>query len=280
MKRLKDLPGGWLLLIALLAYGVVTFLLGWALVPRTNTESWLRELPHLAAILLVVLAGSRNRISLPAATVLILLGLVVPVLRVKADNTSLATYLPYPVLDAALVAGCIGGGQLVARAIHSRNLLVPIGVVAGLIDPFGVYLGFTGQTIHYRPEAVAAASTSIPTVASMQVPFISVGPGDILFITIFLVCLYKFGLNVRGAVIWLFVAIGSVFGLLLLTPLGKYAFPGLPFIVAASLLPSAKAFSFSKEEKHAMLVGGFILLPLLIALVLFSRQIGSLLHWR
>lgn len=280
MTRVKDLPYGWRLALALAAYcGVITAVGTW-LLPETALESWLRELLHLAAIMLVILVGTQKALSLPAGVALTLVGLVATGMRTAAPRPLLEV-IPFSFFDTALVTGCIGGGQLVSRLIRAPNVLVPVGVMAGLVDPLGVYLGFSGQAIHFRPEALTAVSSAIPTTALPEVPFITLGPGDILFAALFLVCLRKFRLNVKAAALWLFVGIAVVFALLLLTPIGeRAAIPGLPVITGACLLPSLGAFRFSREEKRSLLVAAIVLLPVVAVLILLSRHISLLLGWR
>jgi hypothetical protein len=250
------------------------------LVPQTPLESWLRELLHLGAIVLAVVIGTQKALPVASTAGLLLVGVVGIGFRATGP-LPLVEAVPFPIYDAALVAGCIGGGQIISRLIRSPNLLVPAGVVAAFVDPLGVYVGFTGQAILFTPESVAVVSSAIPTTGSATVPFISLGPGDIFFIAFFLASLYRFGLNAKAAAWGTFFIVAGLFALLLLTSIGdRITIPGLPFIACTCLLPSARAFSFSKDEKRSLLIGLAVIIPFVALLIILSRQVPLSFHRR
>jgi len=268
-----------LLPLVLCGYAVAIWALS-AWLPRNAGESWLRELFHVAAILTVLVLGTRRVLSVPGAIVCLVVGVALLRLRVL-DSPGIRGTIGFSISDAGLMVACIGAGQIVSRMIKAPNVLVPVGVAAALVDTVGVYVGFVAKAVRYNQEAVVAVSSSLPTASAANVPLASLGPGDILFMALFLTCLAKFRLDVKAVAAWLFIAVAGVFALLMLTEVGdKMVIPGLPVIVAASILPSARSFSFSKEEKRSLLIAAAIMIPMLAIVTLLGRLAAAWLGWR
>jgi len=176
--------------------------------------------------------------------------------------------VPTPTLQAlrnlCLTVFGAGLGIAGARAVRDRNLLVPAGVFAAVIDIAVVYFGPTGRAVSKAPEVVAQFSLhqslpgtaapppgAPPGAASLPPEVLYVGFLDVLLAAFMLAALARFGLRVRPAfwqmVLWLsLVGLASVF-------LGL-PIPGWPFIVLAALLPNRDQFHFSRQEKMAMAV--------------------------
>jgi|GEM_PF-1364593 len=162
-------------------------------------------------------------------------------------------------------------GQLLARIVRERGMLVPVSIISGLIDFWGVYWGPVGAWSEQAPAmvgmataATASAATPEHVLADMprQLQIISnisppqnIGIGDFVFLAFFLACAYRLGFSARRTM-W-----GIIFGLLAATLLmamdGSTFFghtitidylPGLVFICAGAMLANLRVWRLSRPE--------------------------------
>ena len=170
--------------------------------------------------------------------------------------------------DCALILSAIALGRLVSRAVRYPNLLVPIGAVAAFVDIWGVNLGGpVAQVVQKAPETAARFVTHVPSFGAPHFVAI-VGVGDFVFLAVFFACLRRFQLNVTGAAT--LAAVFAVVGLVVAVRL--IPLPGLPFIAAGVLLPNARRFHFTREEKFALVYGAIFLVALLAAGTVLMRR--------
>jgi len=147
-------------------------------------------------------------------------------------------------------------GALVSRLIKERNLVVPVAVVAGAVDTYGVYWGFVAMVAERAPKIVQQLSAAVPgaAVPGMLVPLLSaIGIGDFLFMGLFVGAVHRLGMNMR-ATLW------ALFAILVIVPvvfaiIGVPApvLPGLVFVGIAVLAANWRHFHFSRAEKFALL---------------------------
>ena len=162
-------------------------------------------------------------------------------------------------------------GQLLSRIIREASLLVPVTLVSGLIDFWGVYWGPVGTWSEQAPSAVnmataATAAVTVPEVARTQMPeqlqiFGSIAPpdsigiGDFVFIAFFLSCAYRLGFSSRRTMWGIFL--GLLAASLVMALDGSTLFgreividylPGLVFICGGALLANLSAWRLSRQE--------------------------------
>lgn len=252
----------------------------------------LSTLGYLAIILLMIRAlaqpmlSVRQEIFLGIASLLIFLGINPLVWQAigafwQGKNlwevfASLTASAPNLLLDHALplflILTGVFAGRLLARLIGEKALLVPVGIIAALIDFWGVYWGFVGQwtkvlpnvvsglgsatTVAARiPEATAQHLHGVVAVLSKITPPGTIGIGDFVFLTFFLACAIRLGFSVKRTMIGLFT------GLLLAAAImafdGTTLFghemtitylPGLVFICAGVLLANIRSWKLSRQE--------------------------------
>jgi hypothetical protein len=160
------------------------------------------------------------------------------------------------VSGVSFLLACVGAGRLLALIVRERNLLLPVALVAGLADVFTVFAGPTGKALQHAPKLVERLSVAIPKIGSALGPagakgaaaIATAGLGDFIFLTFFLVGVYRFGLRARLTfwVVFALVALGM--GTVILVP-GVAALPLLPFAVVGFLLANLGAFRLSRAEK-------------------------------
>ncbi|MBI3922035.1 MAG: hypothetical protein HY318_11510 [Armatimonadetes bacterium] len=170
------------------------------------------------------------------------------------------------VSETFLMLAAVAFGKLVARMIRHTNLVLPVAVVAGLVDIWGVNLGGpVSQIATHAPKLLNKLTATIPqfsTATGAPKILTVIGVGDFAFLALFFACLHKFGMNTRGSARLAVVAM--CLGMLVVTLVpGFPALPGLPFMALGIILPNWKYFTFTREEKFAMLYAGFAVVVLL-----------------
>jgi len=160
--------------------------------------------------------------------------------------------------DLALFFAAVLAGLLAARAVREPNMLVPIAVVAAMVDIWGVYWGFVAHIMEKAPQVAESFSAQLPISGKEMaaLPLVSsVGAGDMLFAALFFGCVWKFGLPVRrtAAAMWTAVLLGPVVVMVAAQATGRElrVLPGLPFLAAAVLAANWKQFDLSRSEKRA-----------------------------
>ncbi len=159
-------------------------------------------------------------------------------------------------------------GQIIARLIRERALLVPVGIIAGLVDFWGVFWGPVGNWSASSPVAVtkmaSAASAAVMVPNNVVVPHqlemlvriappSSIGIGDFVFLAMFLTCAYRLDFSPKRTM-W-----GIFCGMLLcsvvmalngmrLFPIDLNYLPGLVFIAGGVLLANIRSWQLSRQE--------------------------------
>lgn len=169
------------------------------------------------------------------------------------------------VSELGLIFAAMGLGTLVAQVIRYPNILLPVALVAAVVDIWTVKMGGpVSQALEKAPAIAQRATVKIPKMGAARKqlpgkappPSALMGGGDFLFLSLLFACLAKFQMNLRGAFWW---SVGlSLVGFLLL-PVVKTPLPGLPFIALGVIIPNWRYFQFTREEKFAMLYAGLLL---------------------
>jgi len=162
-------------------------------------------------------------------------------------------------------------GQLLSRIIREASLLVPVALVAGLIDFWGVYWGPVSEWSEQTPQMVnmataATAMARMPEAVQAQLPqqwqiFGSIAPpesigiGDFVFIAFFLACAYRLGFSARrtmGGIVFGLLACSLVMTMDSMTLFGREIaidyLPGLVFICGGALLANLTHWRLSRQE--------------------------------
>ncbi len=177
--------------------------------------------------------------------------------------------------DLALFCGATLAGTLLARLIRHANMIGPIGAAIALIDIWGVLFGgivsqmLTNKATQPLANKAMTAGPSLGGASRAKTGFSialpSIGVGDFLFIALLLSVLVNLSMNWRTSarLMWVLVC----FALLSIQFLPFFpALPGLLFIGAAAVLPNWKFFTFTREERFALLYAGIFVLLLTVGL--------------
>lgn len=156
------------------------------------------------------------------------------------------------VSQAGLMTWCTGLGAALACLLKDRNLLIPVSIFLAGFDIFLVLtpIGITQQlmqkapdllpTIGYQLPKVTSAAPTTGTVGTMAY----VGPADFLFMGMFFVALFRFGLRARSTAMWLVAALAAYI------PLAFFVGP-VPLLVPIGLtvlLVNLPEFKLNTEE--------------------------------
>ena len=166
--------------------------------------------------------------------------------------------------NVALILWAVLIGRMVSRIIREGKLLLPVAVIASLVDIFTVFWGFVGHAAEKAPHVVQALSAQAPAVEvakQVNAPILTyIGIGDFLFIAMFLSVALRYALPASRAMWAAFVSM--LVAALVLTIFAPPGIPGLPFISVAVLLVTRRYFTFTAEEKRALVVAGAIVLAI------------------
>ncbi len=173
-----------------------------------------------------------------------------------------------PWMNLALIAATVLLGMLVSRVIRDPQMLLPVLIVGGLVDYWGVYYGTTQHFMKAAPQLVETVSAKVPALSFGGIPVTNtIGPGDFVFLGLFFACLYRFEMNVAGTfrafVILLFVALGvaTVFPI---------PVPALVPMGIAVLAVNARRLKLSRAETFALVYLVAALVILLTGLALWK----------
>ncbi|HEY3379256.1 MAG TPA: hypothetical protein VGL77_17385 [Armatimonadota bacterium] len=163
-------------------------------------------------------------------------------------------------------------GRLIARIVRERALLVPVALIAGLVDFWGVYWGPVSIMSEQAPSAVsglgsaATVAASVPTAAMQQLsgpmamlahfaPPESIGIGDFVFLAFFLACACRLGYSARRFMWGIFI--GLLLASAIMAAEGQTFWgykveisylPGLVFICGGILLANLRAWRLTRQE--------------------------------
>ncbi|MBS1716583.1 MAG: hypothetical protein JSS72_02480 [Armatimonadetes bacterium] len=184
-----------------------------------------------------------------------------------------------------LLSACLGLGVLLTFLFREKAILVPVAITLVFVDMIFVLTptGHVGKIAQTDRKLLEKVSVHVPSVKKEEAPGrpprVSVSPqalvgaADYLFMSMFFVALFKFGLNPRKTlkvmgpltVLYLLVVLVlggvRVFGV----PLG--ALPAMVPIAGSILIVNWGAISLKRDEKLATLVLTLLLLGVFIALM-------------
>ncbi|OPZ82940.1 MAG: hypothetical protein BWY76_02518 [bacterium ADurb.Bin429] len=184
-------------------------------------------------------------------------------------ETSLLAEVVVPFL---LILTGVFGGRLLSRVVREWGMLLPVSLIAGMIDFWGVYWGPVHAATTQASEAVsglATASTAaavVPEEVKAQVPqslsFLvnlqppqNIGIGDFVFVAFFLACAVRFWTSERRSAWGIFT--GLLLACVLFAIEGSKFFgadirfdylPGLLFICGGMLLANWGRWQLSRQE--------------------------------
>lgn len=179
---------------------------------------------------------------------------------------------------ASMIVSAAFLGMLVSRVIRDRNMVLPVAIVAAVVDILTVFRGPVGKALETAPELVARAAVGIPQIG---VPmghggaFVTLmGPGDFVFLGIFMACVWRFRMN-APTTFWAIYTFSLLGMLVVITPSVPYV-PGLPFMAAALLLVNFHEFRLSRSERFALLYAALVGLGAVLVVALLARLYSSM----
>jgi hypothetical protein len=151
-----------------------------------------------------------------------------------------------------LMLWCIGLGAILAtKAIREPNLILPVSIFLIGFDILLVLtpIGTVNQVLSKAPQIFERIAYVVPKVSDSATfgpvgAAAFIGPADFVFLSMFFICLYRFGMNARGTLIALIpVLIAYMATVNFLGPL-----PALPPIAICVLAVNARYFKMKKDE--------------------------------
>ena len=237
----------------------------------TLPRSVLHGADILTSILFVALpivalyAGANFKWNLPTAAGTTILGFALQFFLAKAAEGAKNPFLGnslFTFSQAGLLIWCLGLGALVASMIKDCNLLLPLSIFLALFDFWLVFCpeGVVGKIARESgPTMLKSFGYRVPTVAPTLgghiQPAAYVGPADFMFLAMFFVALYRFGMDTRRTflaivpVLVLYMLAVLLFGGITIGPVSLAAMPALLPIGIVVLVANWKSFKLSKDER-------------------------------
>jgi hypothetical protein len=179
--------------------------------------------------------------------------------------------------DFCFLFAAVMFGLLLSRIFPDKNILLPVCLAAVVVDVITVYYGPTSRALENAPEVFRALSLSVPAMGAAgaptgapPLPVISIGIGDLVFVSAFFAAASRFELAPRRT-FWHICPL--VLGGVLVTVLarGDVALPGLVLIAGGFLWANFREFDLSPGERWAMLYAGLVV-AVVIGLCLFAAR--------
>lgn len=180
-----------------------------------------------------------------------------------------------------LMIWCIGLGALLAtKAIREPNLLIPVSVFLIAFDILLVLtpVGTVQHVLKAAPKVFTSMAYKVPAVSDRVTlgpvgAAAHIGPADFLFLAMFFVAMFRFGMNAKATVFalvpTLLLYMGAVF---MFGPL-----PALPPIALCFLIANAPHFKLKRDEWIATGVLTLILAVIIGAISARSKSRPELL---
>ena len=177
--------------------------------------------------------------------------------------------------DMALLCAAMFGGVSLSRMIRTPNMLGPIGGIIAVIDIWGVLFGGPVSKIMASKAAAPItekAMTAGPQIGAVgaarpefSIPLPQIGVGDFLFLALLLgiIVIHRMNWRTPAWSIWLLVS-GALLSITFLPMIP--ALPGLLFIGAGAVLPNLKYFTYTRDEKFALLWAGVLVLVMTVGI--------------
>jgi hypothetical protein len=116
--------------------------------------------------------------------------------------------------DVGFFAWCVGLGALLASLLREKNLLIPVSIFLAAFDIFLVLtpIGPVKRILQVAPEIPEAVALQVPQASAAPTggaaaPFAFIGPADFIFMAMFFIALFRFGMNARATALALAPAI-------------------------------------------------------------------------
>ncbi len=164
--------------------------------------------------------------------------------------------------QAGLMAFCLGVGAMLACAIRERNMLLPVSIFLALLDVMLVLtpMGPVGKIARGSQQILSDVAYKVPAVSNAPtrshiaaVAF--VGPADLLFMAMFFIVLFRFGMQTKRTLlvmiptVILYMLVVLLFGSARLFGFTLAALPAMVPIGAAMLLSNLREFHLTRSEK-------------------------------
>jgi hypothetical protein len=270
------------IVLACVAFGLFSVLLPLVHVPLRSVSRLELGLAGFAATLVFMLlllcipwtmAAARPRTRVAAILGLGMLAaypgilFVVPKLQAALTHHAIVSRL-LGGLWQAVAFGLVG--IALSQIVREAKLLLPLGLVLGLIDIVGAMMpvGFTANVIQSHPEVVKAVSVPVPTFGSLT-PIGYVGPGDALFLGFFFSVVHRFRMN-KTATFWVTYALLTV-AMVLVLVFGFNVAALFPMGLAV-ILANLRYFRYSREETFAMVYASGITLLAAVGFFLYTNH--------
>ncbi len=269
-----------------------------SVIPLPPVDSIARHfvsLLYLAPLLIALIQTARIAVSLPLSslflfvtgTVLALPALSLVFITLTRIDLPIVTQF-YNILPLPLQAfinnflGPIGlsfVGAAIGRVIRHPNTLLAASGFAIFFDIVVVTMGTVKQLMSSNSNLIAAVSvgagapaSNLPGAPTFKLPdplsAVTIGPADVLFISLFLSSVFLLKLSWRATQIWMF---GLLLLALVIVEFFALPIPALVPMGIAVLIANWKHAAFTPTEKRDLLIGGVFAVFCAVLMIIWAR---------
>ena len=243
--------------------------------------------------MLALFLGAGHPWDLKQAIAIVVLGVVVQTGGATLAHMAVSRALGgaiFAASQAGLVVWCMGAGAALACLLKDRNMLLPIAVFLALFDTWLVFApeGLVSRALSGAPAPIKLdqVAYAVPKVATSATPQVAngfaqslafVGPADLLFLAMFFVALYRFGMRPRQTLVAIAPVLVAYLAIVLLLPnawVGPIRLAALPALLPIGLTVlwvNRKEFHLLPDEK-AITIGLVVLGVPFVAWRIFATQ--------
>ncbi|HEY3267235.1 MAG TPA: hypothetical protein VGM37_09930 [Armatimonadota bacterium] len=184
------------------------------------------------------------------------------------------TFRPFG--DVALITAAALLGAALAGIISDPKMLLPVALVGGLVDYWGVYYGTTHAFLQAAPDFVRSASVGIPSfgggfTATGLRPVSFVGFGDWVFLAMFLTVAARYDLSPRRT-FW--VLLGFLVPAMLLVLFGVVdTLPAVVPMALAIFTVNGRRLKLSRSEALSTLIAVALVVCAIAAYMLALQRL-------
>ena len=218
---------------------------------------------YMAAAFASIWILQRGRFRPWQAALMLALGLAANLLADRLIAGSMSRML----VTLSIIAGGFGLGSLIARMVESPRYIMPMGLVASLVDVWSVFSGPTKSIMESenREYVLRHAFVTQPALGERIQPI--AGAADLVFVALFVCIASRLGLRVGRSMLGMFA--GLAIGLAAAMLVG--GLPGLPFIAGGFIAANWREVQPGKGELVRTAVFAAVLIGVLTLITLVRR---------
>jgi hypothetical protein len=237
----------------------------------------LQLLLSLSIVQLKLSAGKSTALAVACLAVWItVLAYFHPYHRVDYETLIFFRLCRFALLGIFLTLSITCLGCLLSLIIKEPALLLPVALIAMPIDYLGAMtpIGFTHDMVAHASKFVSSVSVAVPTISVHGVsisPIAYIGPGDVLFMSMFFACVQRFSLAERGTFWWMYGLL-TFSMIVVITATRPFPIAALVPMGLAVIIANLGLIKLKREEIFAVVYAGIMILVIVCVFYFYSHR--------